>query len=47
MKTVFVISDQDDVVWGVAPSKLAAKIQIQWHLPKHNNYSVEVFWFKN
>jgi hypothetical protein len=44
---IFLIKDQKDVVWGIAPSELQAKIQIQWHLPKGNSYKIESMWTSN
>lgn len=41
---IFIIKDSNDLVWGIAPSKLDARIQMQWHLPKNNSYKIESMW---
>jgi hypothetical protein len=38
---VFVIKDSQNNIWGVAPSKLQARVQIAWHLPKNGSYRIE------
>lgn len=41
VKKIFIIRDGEGVVWGVAPTKIDARIQIQWHLPKNSSYKIE------
>jgi hypothetical protein len=38
---MFFIKDDKDNVWGIAPSKLEAIKQINWFLPKENNYIID------
>jgi len=38
---IFVITDSVGFVWGVAPSKVQARKQIAWFLPRGYNYRVE------
>ena len=45
MKRTFLITDDEDVVWGIAPTKLEARKQISWHLPKGNIYKIESIWY--
>jgi len=38
---VFIIKDQSDEVWGIAPSVIQARKQIAWFLPKGLKYSID------
>jgi len=38
---IFIIKDASDEVWGIAPTKIEAKKQAQWFLPKENQYYIE------
>lgn len=38
---IFLIVDEKGFVWGLAPSKVQARVQIAWFLPKGGNYSIE------
>ena len=39
---IFAIVDSIGQVWGLAPSKIQARKQIAWHLPKNNAYQIDV-----
>jgi hypothetical protein len=43
MKTslIFFIKDDKNFVWGVAPSKIQARRQIRWFLPRGLNLYIE------
>ena len=38
---VFIITDQFNEVWGIAPSIIQARKQISWFLPKGLEYSID------
>ena len=40
-KLIFFITDAQGTVWGLAPSKIQARRQINWFLPRDNKYSIE------
>lgn len=37
---VYIILDEKDNVYGVAPTKTQAKMQTNWFLPKENKYRI-------
>jgi len=43
---VFIIKDQFDEVWGIAPSVTQAKKQIAWFLPKGLEYSIDYLLYQ-
>lgn len=45
MNKMFIISDKTNLVWGIAPTKLEAKKQARWFLPKDNIYKIECMWY--
>lgn len=45
MTKVILIKDEDDEVWGVAPSITQANRQIKWYLPRGNSYKIECIWY--
>lgn len=40
-KLIFVITDRYGVGYGLAPSKVQARRQIQWFLPKGIEYTIQ------
>lgn len=43
MTKVFLIVDDNNVVWGVAPTLVQARKQAAWFLPK-SNYNIFMDW---
>lgn len=40
-KLIFLIKDNTGTTWGISPTKLDARINIAWFLPKGNKYVIE------
>lgn len=40
-KPVFFVKDEDGTTWSIAPTKLDARINIAWFLPRGNKYYIE------
>jgi len=40
-KLVFIIKDASGNAWGISPTKLDARINIAWFLPRDNKYYIE------
>jgi hypothetical protein len=38
---IFFILDEKGFAWGIAPSKVQARVQIAWFLPKGNQYRID------
>jgi len=46
MTKIFVIVDDRDLVWGIAPTFIQAKRQISWFLPKNAVYNIKMDWIR-
>lgn len=44
MTKIFVIVDESNLVWGIAPTLTQAKRQVSWFLPKNTVYNIKMDW---